>query len=55
MYQIEELKINVKNIFINSPNEVALFEILVINEPNFEYDVIYNDKLKKQKVLNLFI
>jgi hypothetical protein len=50
MYQIEEFKMTIKNIFINSTHEVALFDILVINEPNFEYDIIYNDKLKKQRV-----
>ena len=50
MYQIEEFKMTVKNIFINSTHEVSLFDILVINEPNFEYDIIYNDKLKKQRV-----
>ena len=42
---------NVKNLFANSTQEIAVFEITVVNEPNFEYDVIYNEKVRKQKEL----
>lgn len=47
MYAIEEVKLNVKNIFNDSNQDFATFDIQVINIRNYEFDFVNNEKEKQ--------